>query len=98
MLAFQRARLGARGRRRQRRRARCAVESRVRRAVRIGEGRYTLELPLEPPPERLLAELAAAGAQLVSLNPIRQTLEDFFVEQVTAPDVRGDRAGGRLGA
>ena len=55
---------------------------RVRRAVRIDEGRYLLELPYEPPPDRLLAELSAAGAHLVSLNPIRDTLEDFFVRQV----------------
>jgi ABC-2 type transport system ATP-binding protein len=60
---------------------------RLRRAVRISEGRYTLELPLEPPPERLLGELTAAGAHLASLNPIRETLEDVFVESVTAPDV-----------
>src|SRR5436853_4740494 len=53
-----------------------AVEARTRRAVRIGEGRYMLDLPLEPAPEHLLAELTAAGAHLVSLNPIRQTLED----------------------
>jgi ABC-2 type transport system ATP-binding protein len=59
----------------------------VRKATTIGEGRYVLELPLDPPPERLLGELLAAGAHLISLNPIRQTLEDFFVEQVTAPDV-----------
>jgi ABC-2 type transport system ATP-binding protein len=59
----------------------------VRSVVRIGDGRYQLELPLEPPPERLLSELTAAGAQLVSLNPVRETLEDFFVEQVTAPQV-----------
>jgi len=52
--------------------------------VRIGEGRYTLELPLDPPPERLVAELTDGGANLVSLNPIRQTLEDFFVEQVSS--------------
>ena len=58
----------------------------VRRAVRISEGRYTLELPLEPPPERLLAALTAAGAQLASLNPIRETLEDVFVESVAASD------------
>ena len=45
--------------------------ARVRRVVRIGEGRYTLELPLEPPPERCSRELTAAGAHLVSLNPIR---------------------------
>src|SRR5262249_56862484 len=43
--------------------------SRIARAIKIGEGRYTLELPLEPPPERLLADLTAAGAPLASLNP-----------------------------
>ena len=30
----------------------------------------------------MLAELVATGAQLVSLNPVRDTLEDFFVQQV----------------
>jgi hypothetical protein len=55
---------------------------RIARAVELGPGRYTLELPLDPPPERLLGELTAAGAHLVSLNPIRDTLEDFFVQQV----------------
>lgn len=68
-----------------------ALGRRVRRAVRIGDDRYMLELPLDPPPERLLADLAAGGAHLVSLNPIRETLEDFFVEQVG-----GDR--GRVSA
>jgi ABC-2 type transport system ATP-binding protein len=58
----------------------------VRRAVRISEGRYTLELPLDPPPEHLLAGLTAGGAHLASLNPIRETLEDVFVERVTASD------------
>jgi len=56
----------------------------VHSVVRIGDGRYQLELPLDPPPERLLAGLTAAGARLVSLNPIRETLEDYFVEQVSA--------------
>ncbi len=66
---------------------------RVTRAIRISEGRYMLELPLDPPPERLLAELTAAGAHLASLNPIRDTLEDVFVERVTAPDVLSARRG-----
>jgi ABC-2 type transport system ATP-binding protein len=76
-----------------------ALGRRVRRAVKISEGRYTLDLPLDPPPEQLLAELTAGGAQLASLNPIRETLEDVFVESVTAPDVLnagrglGDGAG-----
>ena len=64
-----------------------SLASRVRRTVRISDGRYTLELPLDPPPERLLAELTAGGAHLASLNPIRDTLEDVFVKSVTAPDV-----------
>ena len=66
-----------------------ALGARVRRAVRIGEGRYMLELPLDPGPERLLADLTGAGAQLVSLNPIRQTLEDFFVAQVSSAEAAG---------
>jgi ABC-2 type transport system ATP-binding protein len=70
-----------------------ALGSRVRRAVRISEGRYTLDLPLDPPPELLLAELTAGGAHLASLNPIRETLEDVFVESVTAPDVLQARRG-----
>ena len=60
----------------------------ARRVVRIGEGRYTLELPLERPPEALLAQLTGAGAHLVSLNPLRDTLEDFFVEKVSAQPPR----------
>jgi len=63
-----------------------ALGNGVRRAVRIDEGRYMLELPLDPPPERLLAELSAAGASLVSLNPIRDTLEDVFVRHVGVSD------------
>jgi len=66
--------------------------ARVRRAVRISEGRYSFELPLDPPPERLLAELTAAGARLVSLNPIRETLEDIFVKRVASATAREDAA------
>ena len=64
-----------------------ALDGRANRIVRIGEDRCLVELPLEPPPERVLQELTAAGAHLVSLNPIRQTLEDFFVQQVTSDAV-----------
>ena len=66
-----------------------ALQPRARRIVRIGDGRYLLELPVEPPPETLLAEVTAAGAHLVALNPIRDTLEDFFVEKVTTSDLLG---------
>ena len=55
---------------------------RVRSAVAIGGGRYQLELPLETHPEQLLVDVVSAGGRLVSLNPIRETLEDLFVEKV----------------
>src|SRR5262249_8811231 len=55
----------------------------VRHQVEIGPGRYELELPPDVPPERIVAQLTAVGARLVSLNPIRETLEDYFVEKVT---------------
>jgi ABC-2 type transport system ATP-binding protein len=59
--------------------------ARVRTAVAIGGGRFQLELPLETHPDQLLADVVAAGGRLVSLNPIRETLEDLFVERVRGP-------------
>ena len=56
--------------------------ARIRRATPIADGRYTLELPWEPAPDALLRDLISEGTHLVSLNPLRETLEDFFVEQV----------------
>ena len=58
------------------------LESRARRMTKISDGRYTIELTLDPPPDRFVADIAAAGATVVSLNPLRETLEDVFVEQV----------------
>ena len=54
----------------------------VRRATEISPGRYALELSLDQSPDHMLAELMAAGASLVSLNPVRDTLEDFFMKRV----------------
>ena len=54
----------------------------VRRATEISPGRYSLELSLDQPPDRILAELTASGASLVSLNSMRDTLEDFFMKRV----------------
>jgi ABC-2 type transport system ATP-binding protein len=72
-----------------------SLEPRARRLTRISEGRYAIELPLDPPPERILADITSGGATVVSLNPIRETLEDFFVEKVAAV---GERSGaGRRG-
>ena len=54
----------------------------VRRATEISPGRYALELSLDQGPERVLGDLMAAGAALISLNPLRDTLEDFFMKRV----------------
>jgi ABC-2 type transport system ATP-binding protein len=59
-----------------------AVASRARKVTAIAQGRFTLDLPADIEPERLIAELRAAGATLVSLNPVRETLEDYFVQKV----------------
>jgi ABC-2 type transport system ATP-binding protein len=54
----------------------------ARRITEISAGRYSIELSLDRPPERVLADLTATGASLVSLNPMRDTLEDFFIRRV----------------
>ncbi len=56
----------------------------VTRVTRLGEDRVSLELPLSTPPERVLTDLTAHGGQLVSLNPLRESLEEFFVRELAA--------------
>ena len=63
---------------------------RMEKVTPIGERRYALELPLDPAPDFLLRDLQADGGQLVSLNPVRETLEDFFVKKV------GQQPGSRM--
>jgi ABC-2 type transport system ATP-binding protein len=57
------------------------------RITALGHDRYTAELRPEPP-EAVLSALTAAGAQVLSLNPIRDTLESFFVQHVAATAAR----------
>ncbi len=59
-------------------------------ATALGGQRFALELPLTVTPADLLATLTTQGAQLVSINPVHETLEDFFVRQIgTGPKDRG---------
>lgn len=58
------------------------LRQRMAKVTPISDGRYALELPLDTAPERLLTELIQQGARLISLTPMRQTLEDFFVQRV----------------
>ena len=60
-----------------------ALRPRARQLTAIGHGRYSVELPPEPP-DALLRALTDAGAQVLSLNPVRDTLESYFVQHVAA--------------
>jgi len=66
-----------------------ALGSRAPRVTPIGHGRFTIHLGPELQPEAIIAELRATGATLVSLNPVHETLEDYFVQQVQAAKARG---------
>jgi ABC-2 type transport system ATP-binding protein len=70
-----------------------SLGSRVRHAIRLGEDQYSFELPVDPPPDRLVAELTAGGGRLISLNPVRETLEEYFVKQVSTPQATPPRRG-----
>jgi ABC-2 type transport system ATP-binding protein len=58
------------------------VRGQARNVTRIAERRYALELAADASPDHLLHELTATGAHLISLNPLRDTLEDYFIEQL----------------
>lgn len=60
-----------------------ALQTVTARAVRITHGRYTFELDAAQRPEPVVAELAARGARLESVTPLRATLEDVFMERVS---------------
>jgi ABC-2 type transport system ATP-binding protein len=60
------------------------IRAQVRGMVTIAADRYAIDIVPEGRPEDLLRELTAAGATLVSLNPVRETLEDVFVRRVAA--------------
>jgi ABC-2 type transport system ATP-binding protein len=68
------------------------VRVRATRVLTIAGDRYVIDLPPDGKPEELLRELIAAGATLVSLNPVRETLEDVFVRRV-AEIGEGARSG-----
>lgn len=65
---------------------------RVRHAIRLAQGRYTLDLPPDARAEDVVGDLAARGARLVSLNPVRTTLEDLYVRKVGAAAARDEPA------
>jgi ABC-2 type transport system ATP-binding protein len=64
------------------------LRPRVRAITPLAHDRFMIELPADAAPEQLIGELRAAGAALVALNPVRETLEDYFVQQVSAAKAR----------
>ena len=67
---------------------RVELERRARTITPLSEGRFVLDLPPDVPPEQLMTELASREASIVSLNPVRETLEDYFVQSVSAATPR----------
>jgi ABC-2 type transport system ATP-binding protein len=59
------------------------VAARVVKATTVADHRYTFELSKDARPEPFVADLTAAGATLVSVNPLHTTLEEIFVQQVS---------------
>jgi ABC-2 type transport system ATP-binding protein len=64
------------------------VAGRARRVTQLSDGHTLLELASDTAPEALMNELAGLGARTISLNPIRESLEDYFVESVAAASPR----------
>jgi len=65
------------------------------RVTAIAADRYAVELTREAEPERIMADLRTRGASVVSLNPLRDTLEDLFVREVQG--ARAVQAGAATG-
>jgi ABC-2 type transport system ATP-binding protein len=58
------------------------VQGRVRSMTALPDDRHALELPSSQAPAPLVHELSTYGVRIVSLNPMRMTLEDYFVAKV----------------
>jgi hypothetical protein len=62
-----------------------------RHVQRIGPGRAALEFAPELDAAAIIQAVTASRATLVSLAPVRDSLEDFFMQQVAGAD--WDRMG-----
>jgi ABC-2 type transport system ATP-binding protein len=66
----------------------------ARQVTSLGDGDVILHLAPDAEPDRVFAELTARGGRVVSLNPVRETLEDYFVKAVGAAEARDSRGVG----
>jgi ABC-2 type transport system ATP-binding protein len=60
----------------------------------MSDGHVMLHLAANADPERALSELRRLGVQVVSLNPVRETLEDYFLQAVGSVAPREQRGVG----
>src|SRR5262249_57196974 len=63
-----------------------SISPRATRVTKIGEDRFSFELPLGQPVERVLSELTAGRGALASLNPHHGKPEDLLGQPVKAPE------------
>jgi ABC-2 type transport system ATP-binding protein len=66
------------------------LRSRARAVTALGDGRWAVELP-SLAPDAVLAQVTSSGARVVSLNPVRQSLEQYFMAHVASTAVRDTR-------
>jgi ABC-2 type transport system ATP-binding protein len=64
------------------------LRSQGRSLAAVADGRYAIQLGAEARPEQMIADLTARGATVESMNPVRDTLEDFFLRQVNNAERR----------
>jgi ABC-2 type transport system ATP-binding protein len=60
-----------------------AASALATRVLKISDGRLSLELPATMRLEEAITRLAGLGAEVVSVNPMRETLEDVFMREVS---------------
>jgi ABC-2 type transport system ATP-binding protein len=65
-----------------------ALPGRFPGATPLSHGRIALKLPPDAEPDRVMAGLRAEGARVESLNPVRHSLEDFFMQHVRDAQAR----------
>jgi ABC-2 type transport system ATP-binding protein len=66
------------------------AQGHLERVLAIGQDRYSLTVPATSSPDAALQRLLTTGAHVVSVNPLRDTLEDLFVRKVAeVPVARG---------
>jgi hypothetical protein len=67
---------------------RALIEPHVRAITPQPDDRHLLELAADDAVEEAIADLAQHGVRLISVNPIRTSLEDYFVAMVRGAAAR----------